>query len=109
MQTNGILNSNGTSVSIRNYEPRPIAASTVKAVATPANNPSYYREFARRQKDRLRRNRGIEQARGMMLPGSKSTQSSLHVPLLTPLQLDLQVQTSICDASGHLRVAFWMK
>jgi chromatin structure-remodeling complex subunit RSC9 len=52
------------------YEPRQVAPSLVKAVATPANNPGAFRDLIQKQKDALRRNRGIVHPRGMMMPGS---------------------------------------
>jgi hypothetical protein len=104
--TNGAYTSNGgTAVSIVNYDPNPLAASTVKAIATPSNNPNYFRDLARRQKDRLRRNRGIEQARGMMLPGSESTHTRSN-QLLNPIQLDLPAQIFTCAVFGLSRAAF---
>jgi chromatin structure-remodeling complex subunit RSC9 len=72
-QSNGFHGASGSALSITAYEPRAVAPSLVKPIATPANNHSGYRDLAQKQKDRLRRNQGIVPARGMMMPGSTYT------------------------------------
>lgn len=70
-QTNGIYGSTGAAMTIANYEPRPPLPSAVKPVATPGNNPEHFRNIRNRLAAASRASRGVQQHKGMMLPGSK--------------------------------------
>jgi chromatin structure-remodeling complex subunit RSC9 len=83
---NGTYGSSSAVSTLANYEPRPIAPLTVKAVVTPATNPQYFKDLAKRQKDMLRRNRGIPLVRGMMLPGTGYPGPNIYMRCLFALQ-----------------------
>jgi chromatin structure-remodeling complex subunit RSC9 len=83
---NGTYGSGGAISTLANYEPRPISALTVKAVASPANNQQWFKDQAKRQRDALRRNRGIPITRGMMLPGTGYPGPNIYIRCLYALQ-----------------------
>jgi chromatin structure-remodeling complex subunit RSC9 len=78
--------SNQTVSTLANYEPRQISALNVKAVTTPSNNPQYFKELAKRQKDSFRRNKGLTLVKGMMLPGTGYPGPNIYMRCLFALQ-----------------------
>jgi chromatin structure-remodeling complex subunit RSC9 len=77
---------NGAAVTIANYEPKQAAPTMVRPVPTPSNNPTFFRDLARRQKDSQRRHRGYPIPKGMMLPGT----GHLGTPIYTRCHMSIQ-------------------
>lgn len=63
-----------------------ISALNVKAVVSPANNPQHFKDLAKRQKELLRRHRGLNIQRGMMLPGTGYPGPNIYIRCLYALQ-----------------------
>ncbi|KAF2670386.1 hypothetical protein BT63DRAFT_400621 [Microthyrium microscopicum] len=87
---NGTYSSSAASATIANYDPRPIAPSLVKPVATPANSSIHFRELSKRHKATLRRNKGISFAKGMMFPGTGFTGPNIYMRCVRALESGIQ-------------------
>ncbi|KAF2468484.1 uncharacterized protein BDR25DRAFT_304921 [Lindgomyces ingoldianus] len=81
---NGIYGTSGAAMTIANYEPRTAVPSTMKPVATPANQPEHYRNL-RLKYIKNRKNR-IAPVRGMMLPGTGFPGPNIYIRALHALR-----------------------
>ncbi|KAF2749790.1 hypothetical protein M011DRAFT_465459 [Sporormia fimetaria CBS 119925] len=83
--SNGSYGTSVAAMTIANYEPRTAAPSSMKPVATPANNPEHFRQL--RMKYVLnRKNRVVRPVKGMMLPGTGFPGPSIYIRALNALQ-----------------------
>lgn len=91
---------NGTSITLANYEPRPMVPSSVKPVMTPGNNPEYYASLKKKWVAERNARRGIRPTRGMMLPGTGFTGPNIYIRAQLSLQSGIPDQ--IAYALHHL-------
>ena len=97
--TPGLINGvhgmmNGASVTIANYEPRPLIPSSVRPVTTPSNNPEHYRILKRKWEAARNGRRGIQSTKGMMLPGTGFPGPNIYVRALLALQSHIPGEVS---------------
>lgn len=97
---NGTYGVNGASMTLANYEPRPMVPSSVKPVTTPANNPDYYISLKRKWIAERNARRGIKSTKGMMLPGTGFTGPNIYIRAQLSLQSGIPDQ--IAYALHHL-------
>ncbi|KAI9708578.1 MAG: Chromatin structure-remodeling complex protein rsc9 [Bogoriella megaspora] len=83
---------NGASMTLANYEPRPQLPVTLKPVATPASNPEH---FTQKRKAREELSRGpVTKHKGMMLPGTGYTGPNIYLRALLALQSHIPEEES---------------
>ena len=90
--TNGIQ-TNGVSMTLANYEPRPQLPLTLKPVTTPANNPEYFSQKRSRAKDDVA-GRAAQKHKGMMLPGTGFTGPNIYIRAHLALQSHIAEEES---------------
>ncbi|KAF2098187.1 hypothetical protein NA57DRAFT_57353 [Rhizodiscina lignyota] len=93
-QANGVHGMSGASVTIANYEPRPLIPSSVRPVTTPANNPDHYNALRKKWIATRNARRGIYATKGMMLPGTGFTGPNIYIRALQALQSGLPGEVS---------------
>ncbi|KAI9666056.1 MAG: Chromatin structure-remodeling complex protein rsc9 [Bathelium mastoideum] len=89
---NGVQ-TNGVSMTLANYEPRPQLPLTLKPVTTPANNPEYFSQKRARAKDDIA-GRAAQKHRGMMLPGTGFQGPNIYIRALLALQSQIPEEES---------------
>lgn len=76
---------NGTSMTLANYEPRQQYPLSLKPVTTPANNPEYYK-FKRKQQQDADASHVAKKYKGLMLPGTGFIGPNIYVRAQLALQ-----------------------
>ena len=90
--TNGVQ-TNGISMTLANYEPRPQLPLTLKPVTTPANNPEHFSQKRARAKDDVA-GRAAQKHKGMMLPGTGFQGPNIYIRALLALQSNIPEEES---------------